>query len=72
MLADDYGREPEMNTDLDQRAEHHVQEAERLLAGRLGLLTSYVKAQVHATLAVYYCTEAQRLASKPQGSTEPS
>jgi hypothetical protein len=40
----------------DQRAEHHAQEAERLLAGRLGLITNYVKAQAHATLAVYYAT----------------
>jgi hypothetical protein len=37
-------------------AEHHAQEAERLLKGRLGIITNYVKAQVHATLAVYYAT----------------
>ena len=37
-------------------AEHHAQEAERLLKGKLGIITSYVKAQVHATLAVYYAT----------------
>ena len=35
-----------------QRAEHHASEAERLLKGRF--LSSHVKAQVHATLAVYY------------------
>jgi hypothetical protein len=37
-----------------QRAEQHAAEAERLLEGRLGIITNYVKAQVHATLAVYY------------------
>ncbi len=39
-----------------ERAEHHALEAERLLEGRLGIITNYVKAQVHATLAVYYAT----------------
>jgi hypothetical protein len=39
--------------DLEQ-AEQHAAEAKRLLAGRLGLISNYVKAQVHATLAVYY------------------
>ena len=38
------------------RGEQHAQEAERLLEGRLGIITNYVKAQVHATLAVYYAT----------------
>ena len=33
-------------------AERHANEAERLLKGRF--LSSHVKAQVHATLAVYY------------------
>ena len=37
-----------------QRAEHHAHEAERLLAGRF--LSSHVKAQAHATLALYYLT----------------
>jgi hypothetical protein len=37
-----------------ERAEQHAAEAERLLAGRLGIVTNYVKAQVHATLALYY------------------
>jgi hypothetical protein len=37
-----------------ERAEYHATEAERLLAGRLGIITNFVKAQVHATLAVYY------------------
>ena len=35
-----------------RRAEEHAREAERLLGNRW--LSSYVKAQVHATLAVYY------------------
>jgi hypothetical protein len=34
------------------RAEHHANEAERLLKSRW--LSSHVKAQAHATLAVYY------------------
>jgi len=46
--------------DLLTLSDHHAREAERLLKSRLGLITSYVKAQVHATLAVYYATEAQR------------
>jgi hypothetical protein len=37
-----------------QRAEYHATEAERLLKGRLKLISSHVEAQVHATLAVYY------------------
>jgi len=41
---------------MGERAEHHAQEAERLLNGKLGIVTNYVKAQVHATLAVYYAT----------------
>jgi len=42
----------------DQKlAEYHAKEAERLLAGRLGIITNIVKAGVHATLAVYYSTE---------------
>ena len=39
---------------LEQRADHHAQEAERLLAGRLGLINNIIRAGVHATLAVYY------------------
>ncbi|HXY16989.1 MAG TPA: hypothetical protein VEH79_02330 [Gaiellaceae bacterium] len=35
-----------------QRAEHHAGEAERLLRSRL--ISSHVKAQAHATLALYY------------------
>jgi hypothetical protein len=45
--------------EFERRAEHHAQEAERLLAGRLGIITNYVKAGVHATLAVYYANRAQ-------------
>jgi hypothetical protein len=37
-----------------QRAEQHASEAERLLKGRW--ISSYIKAQVHATLALYYAT----------------
>ena len=37
-------------------AAHHAQEAERLLKGKLGIITNYVKAEAHATLAVYYAT----------------
>jgi hypothetical protein len=47
-------------TELQQRAEYHRGEAERLLAGRLGLINNVIKAGVHATLAVYYAAEAQR------------
>jgi hypothetical protein len=46
--------------ELEQRAEDHAKEAERLLAGRLGIITNIVKAGVHGTLAVYYSTQAQR------------
>ena len=38
------------------RAEHHAIEAERLLKGRF--ISSHIKAQVHATLAVYYSTRS--------------
>jgi hypothetical protein len=41
-----------VRVDMNERAEHHAQEAERLLKGRS--ISSHVKAQVHATLAVYY------------------
>jgi hypothetical protein len=48
------------SSEPEQRAKHHASEAERLLAGRLGIITNLVKAGVHATLAVYYSNEAQR------------
>jgi len=38
------------------RAAHHATEAERLLASRLGFLTNLIKAQAHASLAIYYVT----------------
>jgi hypothetical protein len=44
-------------------AEYHANEAERLLKGRLGIITNYVKAQVHATLAVYYATNTSAAGS---------
>jgi Tfp pilus assembly protein PilF len=40
------------NDELRQLAEHHAQEAERLLKG--AWISSHVKAQAHASLAVYY------------------
>ncbi len=49
-------------SDLEQRAEAHAREAERLLAGRLGVITNIIKAGVHATLAVYYSGQSQRVA----------
>jgi hypothetical protein len=45
-----------------QRAEQHADAAERLLKNRLGIITNYVKAQVHATLAVYYSERDRRAA----------
>lgn len=48
------------SNDLAQRAEYHASEAERLLAGKLGIITNIVKAGVHATLAVYYSGKAQQ------------
>lgn len=53
--------EQRAESDLGQRAEYHAKEAERLLRGRLGLINNIVKAGVHATLAVYYSSQAQRL-----------
>jgi len=37
-----------------ERAEYHASEAERLLKSRL--ISSHVKGQLHATLALYYST----------------
>ena len=48
-------------SELSERAEHHAREAERLLAGRWGLLNNVLTAGVHATLAVYYSMQAQRV-----------
>ena len=49
------------DNELQQRAEHHAGEAERLLAGRLGLINNIIKAGVHATLAVYYASQSERV-----------
>lgn len=49
-------------TDLGERAEYHAIEAERLLAGKLGLINNVIKAGVHATLAVYYTNKSERSA----------
>jgi hypothetical protein len=38
--------------DLRERAEQHAREAERLLTSRF--ISSHVKGQLHATLALYY------------------
>ena len=43
---------------LRERAEHHAKEAERLL--KSWWLSTHVKAQVHATLAVHYTSRAER------------
>ena len=40
------------------QAEHHAATAERLL--RSWWLSTHVKAQVHATMALYYATVAER------------
>jgi hypothetical protein len=48
----------DVNADPRQRAEHHAKEAERLL--RSWWLSTHVKAQVQATLAVYYTEQAER------------
>ncbi len=55
-IADDGGVKGGIMQD-QKRAEYHAREAERLLAGRLGIITNMVKAGVHATLAVYYSTQ---------------
>ncbi len=44
--------------DAHERAEHHATKAERLL--KSWWLSTHVKAQVHATLAVYYSRRAQQ------------
>jgi hypothetical protein len=37
---------------VDERAQNHAKEAERLLKSRF--ISAHVKAQAHATLALYY------------------
>ena len=59
-------------TDLQQRAEYHAGEAERLLTGRLGLINNVIKAGVHATLAVYYANDARRTNEPPRAATTPA
>jgi hypothetical protein len=51
-----------MNSQPDPRqlADRHAKEAERLLARRFGFIDNTLKAQAHATLAVYYSTEARQ------------
>jgi hypothetical protein len=44
----------------EELAERHAQDAEHLLANKFGWIDSTLKAQVHATLAVYYAIEAGR------------
>ena len=56
-----------VQADVD-RAEQHASEAERLLRSRL--LSSHVKAQVHATLAVYYSTRQSDRAVSPPATAE--
>jgi hypothetical protein len=57
------------DSELEHRADHHAREAERLLAGRLGIITTIVKAGAHATLAVYYANQAHR---SPEASSDAS
>ena len=45
-------RTENLSDDPRARAEHHAEEAERLL--KSWWLSSHVKGQLHATLAVYY------------------
>lgn len=42
----------DVSADPRERAEHHAQEAEKLL--KSWWLSSHVKGQLHATLALYY------------------
>ena len=46
--------------ELQQQADHHAAEAERLLAGRWGFINNDIKAGAHASLAVYYANQAAR------------
>jgi hypothetical protein len=45
-------RAGDLSDDPRERAEHHAEEAEKLL--RSWWISSHVKGQLHATLAVYY------------------
>jgi hypothetical protein len=55
--------------DGDERAEDHANEAERLLKSRF--ISSHVKAQVHATLALYYSARQSGPEGRP-GATSAS
>ncbi len=55
--------------DPHELAARHAREAEQLLARRFGFLDNTIKAQAHATLAVYYATEAHE---QHQGSATPA
>ena len=55
---------------VDGRAEHHANEAERLLKSRF--ISSHVKAQVHATLALYYSAATQSDHEVPPEATSAS
>ena len=48
----------EAKADPRERAAYHANQAERLL--KSWWLSTHVKAQVHATLAVYYTARAER------------
>ena len=48
-----------LTQDLRDRADRHAQEAERLLDGRW--VSSHIKGQLHATLALYYLTKLREL-----------
>jgi hypothetical protein len=48
--------------ELQQRAEFHAAEAERLLANRWGFINNEIKAGAHASLAVYYADAARAAA----------
>jgi hypothetical protein len=50
--------EPSRRATTLDRAEWHAEEAERMLRSRY--LTSWVRGQLHATLAVYYATRQSR------------
>jgi hypothetical protein len=52
---------PASRDELPERAEYHAQEAERLL--KSWFLSSHVKGQLHAALALYYSGRA----SAPRG-----
>ncbi len=53
--------------DPQRLAEHHAKEAERLLAKRWDVITTVIKAGAHASLAVYYATQAgQKPLSTPR------